>query len=159
MPPLTPKKGKGLQGIAEALGKAHGQKVDVGFFAEQGLHPTAKSSSGKPMTFVELAKYHATGGGGKVPVRDILTAAQLSFTEKDLGKVVKAIDNWLEDPRQDIEKVLMDKVGKVFAESMKNTFGTTFLHPTGSNPDPLIDSGELMKHTAYKTKNGPIKEV
>lgn len=155
---ISPADGKGFLEDFEAMAKADGEFVDVGWFEEQGHHPTATDSEGQPMTYPDLAKYHATGGGGVIPIRDILAASRDTLSYRDVGILNKAMSDWLDDPTKDPTKTLLPKLGIGMTRHIMNTFGSAALHPTESNPDPLIDTGEFMQHTAYKIKDGVVKE-
>lgn len=156
---IVPAKGKGFLEDLMAIEKADGDYVDVGWFEEQGHHPTARDTSGVPYTFPDLAKFHASGGGGVVPVRDVLKAAQFTLKPSDMKKFQLALDKWLDDPTRDPDKVLFPMLGKELGQHIKSVFGGPFLHPTPDNPDPLIDSGELMDHTAFRVKGDRAQEV
>ena len=155
---ITPKDGKGFLEEFEAIAKADMEYVDVGWFEEQGHHPTAVDSDGQPMTYPDLAKFHATGGGGTVPIRNILSAARDTLTYQDVKRLNQAVCDWIEDPTKDPSDTLLPKLGVEMTRHIMDTFGSDALHPTEGNPDPLIDTGEFMRHTAYKVKNGKVKE-
>ena len=148
---LIPADGKGFLTEIEALFKADGEYVDTGWFEEQGEHPTAD------MNYPELANLQATGGGGQFIPRDITLVAMIHADLMNQPVAKRAFDKWLQDPTKDPEKTLLDAIGEAMVEEVKGLFGSTYLHPTQGNPNPLIDSGALQAATSYKTKNGPIK--
>lgn len=126
---------KKIESLSEKL-------VEMGWFEDQGEHPTAD------MSFVELAKYHATGGGGRVIERDVLGKAFAMYPFYNDKKATKALSDFLNDPN-DVDN-LLDTIGEHYVGKIKALFGSVHLQPTVNNPDPLIDTGELKNKTTYR---------
>lgn len=124
---------------------ADGTYVEVGWYHEQGQHPTAG------MTYPELAEYHAIGKNGVIP-RDVLLVFAAKYLN-DPKTYQKFIDIIVETKGKGFERALTS-LGKEFVAEVKSLFGSRYLHPTEFNPDPLIDTGALMEATMYKIGKG-----
>lgn len=146
---IEPEDGVGFEEELKALFKADGEHVDVGWFEEQGMHP-----SDPPRSYPEVAEYQATN----VIPRDVLAIAQ-SLYNPGKPEVNKAVDKFLDNPTEAAVDRLLSVVGTDQVSFVKSLFGGPMLHPTPENPDPLVDIGELRDHTAYKVKNGGVKTL
>ena len=135
----------------KAIGKLSGQSVEAGWFDEQGEHPTAG------MSYPELALYHAQGRNGVTP-RDVLGLAGAIYPPDKDRVVLKAIGDWLENPKVNSIDNLLDIIGANSVNKIQSLFGSAMLHRTPMNPDPLIDTGALREATSYQTsKSTSIK--
>lgn len=123
--------------------------VEVGWFEDQGKHPTAD------MTYPELAHFHAVGGDDKTRVipRDVLAVHLDMFEFGSNGEIIKAVENWLRDPSQTLPSKVLQRIGNAQLEHIKSLFGSAYLTQTEGNPDPLIDTGELRDHTEARVVN------
>lgn len=134
--------------VKEAFKSGNGEFVEVGWFGEQGTHPNTNGE----MTYAELAEYHATGGNGtgKVierPVLHVTSAIHPFSSNKDFHPLISA---WLKDPSISNTELMLSKFGKNYVQKIKSVFGSSHLHPTPGNRDPLVDSGALRDHTSHK---------
>lgn len=132
------------------LVKASGHNVQMGWFAEQGLH----GPSGMP--FTKLVAIHHNGIN--VPKRPILSVvANLRDPPKNSRNVKRLLKQFILNP-QEPDKVFQE-LGKHYVRIIKSYFGSSELNPTENNPNPLIDTGELKRNTAYKTSlTGEVKK-
>lgn len=136
--------------IVKKLMDSSGHNVQIGWFAEQGLH----GPSGMP--FTRLAAIHHNGIN--VPKRPILSVvANLRDPPKNSANVKRILKQFILNP-QEPDKVF-DELGKHYVRIVKSYFGSSYLHPTEHNPNPLIDTGEFKRNTAYKTSiSGQVKK-
>lgn len=134
--------------IKQAFKLGHGESVEFGWFEEQGDHPNTNGE----MTYAELALYHATGGNGtgRVVERPVLDIAMAMYPINSNKELLPTLVNWIKDPSVKNTELMLSNFGRDYVEKVKGIFGTSHLHPTANNPDPLIDSGALMDHTAHK---------
>jgi hypothetical protein len=134
--------------IKKAFKLGDDESVEFGWFDEQGDHPNTNGQ----MTYAELALYHATGGNGsgKVVARPVLDIAMAMYPPGANKELMPILIAWLKDPSQGNTELMFSNFGKDYVEKIKGLFGSSYLHPTSSNPDPLIDSGALREHTAHK---------
>lgn len=147
---LEPCKG-GWEDKIKALKKADGDYAEVGLFGEQGDHPTAE------MTFAELARYHATGQDG-VTHRPFLHIALAHFAKQRPREVGRAIVRYLMTPNQTNLDLIIETIGKEYWETVKLVIGNPAMLPVTNNPTPLVDTGELEQHIAYRTnKNRTLR--
>lgn len=135
--------GSGFLPEIKSIQEADGASLEVGWFDEK--HPTA------PMTFAELASYHAHGGGGRVIPRDVLVKVEAVYPFERDQEAMRALSDWLDNPT-DI-RILLEKLGESRVNRIKSIFGTHHLTQTESNPDPLVDTGALRDNTKYKIEN------
>lgn len=148
---LEPCKG-GFADKIKALSKADGDVAEVGWFAEQGDHETAD------MTYAELAKYHASGQDGVTP-RPMLHIALEQFAMRQPRATGRVIGNYLENPSQANLDKIIETLGREYWEMVRSTLGDpVLLQPVTTNPTPLVLTGDLKKHTAYRTnKNRTLR--
>ena len=136
------------------LGK---QSVEVGHFAEQGTH----HSSG--MSYVDLMKFHETGGvgaGGVISPPRPVRALMLSYGVKATmtgGFALDTFKKWSEG--------LLDNdgffrgIGVHLGYTEKSMFGlggpllrnAPYTAELKGEDNPLIETGDLVAHVAYKT--------
>ena len=146
-------KSSGLGLLVKDLEKLGEQEIKLGWFDSQGFH-----SSAVEFTFAELAEYHANGGGGRVPVRDILGVAEMLFGSAGKDIITKPLLKYIADPKKYPKKMLLKDVAIEHQEFIRDLFGTPLLNPTANNQFPLIDTGELMDNLAYKINKGAVKK-
>lgn len=138
-----------LPSLVAKLKALHGQSTKIGYFKEQGLHPTAD------MPYASLAYIHANAHefGLPFPTRDVFSPikpviggypVQSKFFKNILKSYVQIKTSYtLEN--------LLDDIGKKYRDDGKNIFGNTAFLVTTSNPTPLVDEGFLKDAFAYKT--------
>jgi len=138
-----------LPALVAKLKSLNNQSAKIGYFKEQGLHPTAD------MPYASLAYIHANAHefGLPFPSRDIFKhmkpvvggyPAQAKFFKSLLKSYVQIKTSYtLEN--------LLDDIGKKYRQDGKSVFGNTALLTTTANPTPLIDEGFLKDAFAYKT--------
>ena len=141
------KNNRGLLKLRDKLLALHGQSTSIGYFKEQGLHPTAD------MPYASLAYIHAHGHEFGYPTRDIFKhmkpviggyPLQAKFFRNLLKSYVQIKSSYtLEN--------LLDDIGKRYRDDGKNIFGNTAFLEQTSNPTPLVDEGFLKDAFAYKT--------
>ena len=144
------KSGKSFDQDMKRISRLDGEYVDSGWFQSQGAH------SGTTMTYPELAEYHATGGGGRVTPRDVLALTSAVYPVSQDAKVIKALSQWLHGKGNHSEEALLDTLGKIQVERIKSLMGSPLLGATESNPNPLVDSGELKDKVSRKTSTSGV---
>lgn len=135
--------------------------VDVGHFASQGIHPT----SGLP--YPELMALHHFGDPSQgIPPRPVRTivAHGATRTLKDPSLKGELMDWGKAKERHKALQTVLETIGKLLVADGKAVFGSSQLvpnHPNTNNPtQPLIDSGDLQRHYAYKTSlDDTVKET
>ena len=143
------KKKSKLPALVAKLKSLNEQSTKIGYFKEQGMHPTAD------MPYASLAYIHANAHEFRLPfpTRDVFSPikpvvggypAQAKFFKNLLKRHLQIKTTYtLEN--------LLDDIGKKYRDDGKNIFGNTaYLEVTG-NPTPLIDQGYLKDAFAYKT--------
>jgi hypothetical protein len=138
--------------------KLHKQKVEVGHFQEQGNHSTAGIS------YVEMMKKHHTGyefDGHRVPSRMIRDVFGHTIGGDMKGVIKSHFMQWGKVPNTHGSRMLLlTGIGKDMREREKSIFGVPSSKIISNSPvteaikghnSPLVDSGELMEATAYKT--------
>lgn len=143
---IVPAKGNGLDDDLLEVFKADGIYVDVGWFEEQGNHPTSTD-----LSFADIINKHATGDGGRFIPRPVLETALNLFKPLDKDGL-QAFSKWLEDPKKDPTQTVMDVVGEEMVNKVRGVFGSSHLTPTSGNPDPMVDTGATRDATSYKVK-------
>lgn len=147
---LEPCKG-GWEDKIKAIKKAKGDYAEVGWFGEQGPH------EGTTMTFAEMAEYHASGHDWVTP-RPMLHIALELFAQKQPREVAKAITRYLLSPTQINLDLIIETIGKEYWNTVKLVIGNPAYLEVTDNPTPLLDTGQLEKHTAYRTnKNRTLR--
>lgn len=157
MPSLRLKRTKNnrLDKIVKQLKSLANDEVQVGHFQEQGLHYSGFS-------YPELMAFHHTGGdpnnGSPVIPRKLLDILWARHRNLEKNPQIKAaFTRWRKRPlSEESNKKLLDEIGRVIAKLEKAMFGDPLALPTnGSNLSPLVDTGDLRDHTAYKTSRNP----
>ena len=144
---LTQKTNKSvLARLKQKIDALHGQSTMIGYFKEQPMHPTAN------MSYAALAHTHAYSN--LYPERNVFnymkpwlggsSASQTKFF-KDLF-----IRHFKYNTTLNLD-IMMNKIGREYMEKGKNVFGNASLLTVTGNPTPLVDTGELRDHFAYKT--------
>lgn len=151
---VIPEKG-GFEDKMKKMVIADQEWFAAGWFEDQGNH------SDTDFSYTELGIYHATGGNGtgRVIQRDILALANAVFPVEREAVVHKLLGAWIDNPTDSNFDKMLGELGEHVANRVKSLFGSNMLHPTSYNPDPLIDTGELMENTAYKTSKNPSTRV
>ena len=155
---ISIKKGKGdfHKKIAQ-LKKLGQQNVAAGHFAEQGQHEDSE------MSYVDLMKFHHKGGtsanGVKSPSRPVRAKMMMYGTRAAVSsKLVRnAFKEW--SGGRISNEGFFKALGTTLVQYERSVFGATGpLEPNaaltialkGKN-DPLIATGDLIDHVAYKT--------
>ena len=129
----------------QKLKKLNNQKVDLGYFEEQGLHSSGDS-------YVEIMKVHELGEYG-LPARSVLGNVSIlidSDFERSTGALGTFINSLVHTPSSSISDEL-DKLGSVYAHYSERIFGNPSYLTVTFNPEPLIDTGELAENFAWRT--------
>ncbi len=165
------KTGNQLDKMVADLMQIDGENVQVGHFAEQGMHSTI----GLP--YAALMRKHAAGYTWKKPngqerdvpprpVLDILGFKLQGFKNPKIRLLLRLWSKMNFSPAA--TKLMMNEIGKIIAKMEKKIFGDTALlapnHPLTINKKgfdaPLIETSELRDKVAYKTSlEGVVKEV
>lgn len=147
---IVPAKGNGLDDDLLEVFKSDGIYVDVGWFEEQGNHPTSTDVS-----FAEIINMHATGDGGRFIPRPVLETALNLFKPMD-KEGLSAFSKWLDNPKQDPSQIVLNVIGEDMVRKVQSVFGSSHLSPIPSNPDPMIDTGATRDATSYRIKGKSI---
>lgn len=129
----------------EKLKKLNSQKIDLGYFEEQGLHSSGDS-------YVDIMKVHELGEYG-LPARPVLGNISIlidSDFERSTGALGTFINSLVHTPSSSISDEL-DKLGSVYAHYSERIFGNPAYLTVTFNPEPLIDTGELAENFAWRT--------
>lgn len=129
----------------QKLKKLNNQKVDLGYFEEQGLHSSGDS-------YVEIMKIHELGEYG-MPARPVLGNVSIlinSDFERSTGALGTFINSLVHTPSSSISDEL-DKLGSVYAHYSERIFGNPSYLTVTFNPEPLVDTGELAENFAWRT--------
>jgi hypothetical protein len=170
MKPLTAKitkKSNKLDEMVKQLMLIHNKKVEVGHFAEQGVH----SKTG--LSYIEMMKLHHTGyqisAFQFVPPRPVLDV--LGFKIRNLKNITlrKIIKNWSKrEFNLFSHKKLLEDLGIAIGKIERGIFGNTSLLESNApltiaikgKDAPLVDTGELKNKVAFKTSiDNTVKEV
>lgn len=147
------KKGNQLEKFIRKVQKLDDQDVKVGWFVEQGKH----GPSG--YLFPQLVAIHHNGIN--VPKRPILSiVANLEGPSKNSRDIRAILRNFFNNIETSIPSSVLEGLGEYYVRIIKRYFGSSYLSPTSTNPDPLVDTGELKRNTAYKTSiTNSVKKV
>jgi hypothetical protein len=127
---------KNLQSLSKT------NNAEVGWFAVDGDHPTAE------MTYPELAHYHATGSNN-VPVRDVLEITKGIYQAGKYPKLKATLTRYLDTGNG--YEAFLEALGESFWMGSHTVIGHSPPLVLGSNPTPLVDTGELRDHLSYRT--------
>ena len=116
--------------------------AEVGWFASDGEHPTAE------MSYPDLAHYHATGRDN-VPVRDVLEIAKGLYQANRYPKLSQTMTHYLATGNG--YRAFLDALGESLWQEAHSIIGHSPPLERGSNPTPLVDTGELKDHLSYHT--------
>lgn len=133
-----------LAKLVKKLQSVHNQRVQTGYFKEQGEHPTAE------MTYAELMRIHEYGDGN-FPARPVFKNLRFDIRNEIKPHLIKQLRMFVKNPTYTREH-LFDSVGKWVADKAFDIFGNrggNYLTVT-YNPSPLIDTGSLESNFAYK---------
>lgn len=134
-----------LAKLVQKLKKLNNQKVDLGYFEEQGLHSSGDS-------YVEIMKVHELGEYG-MPARPVLGNVSILIDrdfERSTGALWTFINSLVHTPSSSISDEL-DKLGSVYAHYSERIFGNPAYLTVTFNPEPLVDTGELAENFAWRT--------
>lgn len=125
--------------LLSKLQKLNNQKIEVGYFSEQGLHPTGDS-------FANIMKIQPNGW----QIMNLMGNAIKTDIRKKNGVVGHELNKLVHTNTQPIQ-FLVD-LGNTYAHYSINYFGNDMLltYPTW-NPTPMVDSGELARNFAWRT--------
>jgi len=156
------KKGNSLDKIRSNIRKIDGERVEIGYFEEQGLHNSGLSYS----TLMALQEF----GTDEIPHRPVFQITAFGNPPQKNARVKSAIRNWSKallnkDNNKDNSKQLLDTIGKTYQEALLSLFGdTSMLTPNApltislkGRDEPLVDSGELKDNLSYR--NSIDKEI
>lgn len=114
------------------------QKIEVGYFSEQGLHATGDS-------YANIMKVNYNGW----QIMNLVSNAMKTDIRKRSGTLSREI-NQLVHTNQSTNNFLMD-LGNTYAHYSINYFGNDNFLVVTSNPTPMIDTGELADNFAWRT--------
>lgn len=131
--------------------------VQVGHFVEQGNHSDSK------LTYPDLLSIwaHGVAKNNEGVIRNPLAILESGINNPELkAKLSSDIDAWSSSAlKNSASEALFDSLGESVKDFYKNIFGVVGpLMPPDSTNTPMLETGELRDATAYKTKNGKIKE-
>lgn len=154
------KKGNTLDRIRSNIKSLDGENTQVGYFSEQGDHPSGLSFA----TLMAIQEF----GTDKIPKRPVF---QIVGFKKDPARdpeVKSAIRSWSKAlAKKDNSKMLLDRVGKTYQEALVSLFGDSSALQSNASPtislkgrdEPLVDSGELRDNLSYRnSKDNEIKK-
>lgn len=156
---MTPKKGKtkDLEKVIKHFQNLSKQKIDIGYFSEQGNH------SEYDISYASLMKMHEYGEGDlpSRPVFEIAGARVMSITPiTGLSSNIKSLIS--ESGRISINS---NKIAKSIISHMKvDIFGNPSLLKSnseitqrlkGGRDEPLVDTGELRGELSFRTTDKP----
>ena len=140
------KKGNSLDTIITNIRKLDGEKVEIGYFEEQGLHSSGLSYS----TLMAIHEF----GTDEIPKRPVFQITAFGKPPQKDARVKSAIRNWSKGLlNKDNSKQLLDTIGKTYQEALVGLFGSTSeLTPNADltislkgRDEPLVDTGELRE--------------
>lgn len=137
---------KKIKNLKEKLNLARNHKIYVGYYADQGEHPTAG------LTYVELMTIHEFGAPSEgIPARPVLNITQGygHFSQEDKVAILKAFEGVFVK-NIPLEQAL-NRVGEYYQQKAYQVFGSGALLPTKRGNPPLIDTGELSNMIQYRT--------
>tara|TARA_R110000851_G_scaffold100830_1_gene216624 strand:- start:275 stop:766 length:492 start_codon:yes stop_codon:yes gene_type:complete len=153
------KKGNSLSKISKNVKKLDGENVQIGYFAEQGVHKGSKMTYASLMALLEY-------GNEDIPKRPIFTIAAFQNSPEKDTRVKRAVRAWNKELlTSDNSKALLDKLGRMYRKSIGDLFGDTSAiegnHPTTirlkGRDDPLRDTGDLKRKLSFR--NSLDKEI
>lgn len=151
------KKGHKLASIRESVKKIVGEKVEIGFFAQQGRH-TGRDGV-RDYTYAGLAQALELGffpiqGEFRTPMPFMKNIMERTvYGMKRSTKVRRAFRTWgrrLDKKASPL--VWMDAVGEYAKQESKKVFNNPAYFPqTPNNRTPLVETGELRSKFTYRT--------
>lgn len=141
------KRKSGLNKLRDKLLALQGQSASIGYFKEQGLHPTAD------MPYASLAYIHANGHEFGFPTRNIFATLKpiVGGYPVQTRFFRTLFKNYLQIKSSYTLENLLDDIGRRYRDDGKNIFGNSAFLTVTNNPTPLIDEGYLQDAFAYKT--------
>ena len=152
--------GDSFKKLSKSLQKTNKTKVDIGYFAEQGIHQPSGRPYPEQMALLEF-------GDEDIPPRPVFRITSLRSPPNKLQRTRKILRAWAASLTKKVNvNTTLDRFGSLYSEKIKNIFGksppltrsadlTIFLK--GGRNTPLIDTGDLKSNLAYK--NSIDKEV
>ena len=139
-------KDMGLNAILKELEKLSDSEVSVGFIPGQGgdtIHADSK------LTNAELATVHEYGSPSvNITPRPFMKQG-MKAADKEVNKIVSKGIARITEKKENVEDVL-DEVGKVLKDSIKNEITSGNLKPNLDGTRPLFKTGELVKNITHK---------
>lgn len=144
-----------LNMLISNLKRADESSVEVGYFKEQGKHPSARTD----MTFAELIAMHELRDDGNA--RPVLSKGMKEsakdFEKNILDNINQFMYNGALGRTHSIQKYLSN-IGKYQVKTLRNYFGSTsFLKPNTTDTAlrkgfqaPMIETGALVSNLAYR---------
>lgn len=138
-----------LAKLVKKLKALNKQKVEFGYFQEQGIHTPSN------LYFTELMRIHEDGLGVSVrPVLGIHTPYGYTIKgQMESSSFTKMTSNWLKDYVRNIDMTndrLADKFSMWAVHSAGDIFGQSPPLRYTYNETPLIDTGELSDNFAWR---------
>lgn len=145
---VTMKQNGNLSKLVKKLKALNKQKVEFGYFEEQGLHQSG-------LKFTELMAIHEDGAG--VAVRPVLGKFHpYSYTltgQMESSSFTKMTNSWLKEYIQNISMTndrLADKFSMWAVHAAGEIFGNAPPLVFTYNETPLVDTGELSDNFAWR---------
>lgn len=148
------------EALMEKLRAIAGQGVEVGYFPEQGNHPTAAHQGGGAISYVELAVIHEQG----IDVTERPFMEQIwqlnMYRDNKVGLTAQEqLKRYLRLNGKHLPQTVLKRIGEAYMPNVDRVMGNPAYLKVTNNPDPLLDTEELNKHFAYRdTITKRIKE-
>lgn len=154
------KKGKQLEKLLKNLQDLNNSSVEIGHFQSQGTHYSG-------MTYPELLQFWARGIEAEGVSGRLIQDARAQWVTEDFLthevsrnlKIKTALDKWYRNlDKSNPASDLLDEVGVTLREEYKDVFGIFKGPYMAGTETPMLMTGDLKEHTAYKTsKDNTIK--
>lgn len=138
------KVGSGSDKLLAQFSELSKNRVEVGHFAEQGMHPTAE------MSYVDLMRFHASGR--TYVVRDPIAVLKWMVKRIPVDIYGNHLREFFKNPSDKRSlTAIFDSIGRFLSDKEKSIFGNpSYLKTTSFNLDPLVDTGALVDAVSYK---------
>lgn len=137
---------KKIEAFKRKLREAHKNKIYIGYFNDQGMHPTAE------IRYVDLMAIHEFGVPSKnIPSRPVLNLASEGgeITSRDMLNIRNALKGVF------VKNIPIssayNRIGEYYREKAYDIFGSSALKPTKKGNDPLIETTLLRDNISYRT--------